>query len=260
MSFSNRHGLRRPPPPRNKLEQAPDDLRLVLLDALREDGGWLGAYRLLCEATHQLASTGIWGHDFAREPTLEILADLKWFEVFDLLEEYGDPDEVNGAFERTGLAYEMSASRRGQRIVTYDPEGEALGVDSIPEITASVFGNRFVEPGEQWERALRALRGRPAELTQAIHEAMGALEAVIFILSGKRSFSEGVTALFQDRDDWVKAMAKSLGSMYGYSSQVPGARHGQWKDPGVQLAEATFVVRFCGSAIAFLLTEERMGR
>lgn len=94
MSFSTRHNLRRTPPPRNKYEQAPDDLRLVLRDALIEDRGWLGAYRVLCDARHQLPSSGIWGHDFAREPALEMLEDLKWFEVFDLLEEYGDPEAV----------------------------------------------------------------------------------------------------------------------------------------------------------------------
>ncbi|MGP5008235.1 hypothetical protein ACTXJK_15190 [Brachybacterium tyrofermentans] len=260
MSFSSRHNLRPTPPPRNKYEQAPDDLRLVLRDALVEDRGWLGAYRALCDATHQLPNSGIWGDSFAREPALEMLEDLEWFEVFDLLEEYGDTEAVNASFERTGLAYEMTSSRRGQQIEVFDPEGEELEVDDIPEIAASVLEGRFSEPGKQWKRALRALRARPAEHTQAIHEAMGALEGVLRILTGngKSTLKEAAKAYFKDRDDWVQAMSNAFGAMYGYSSQVPGARHGQWKDPGTQLAEATFVVRFCGSAIAFLLTEERM--
>lgn len=260
MSFSSRHNLRRTPPPRNKYEQAPDDLRLVLRDALLEDRGWLGTYRVLCDAIHRLPDSGIWGDSFAREPAVEMLEDLEWFEVFDLLEEYGDPEAVNASFERTGLAYEMISSRRGQRIEVFDPEGEELEVDDIPEIAASLLEGRFSEPGKQWGRALSALRGRPAEHTQAIHEAMGALEGVLRILTGKNTLGDGAKAYFKDRDDWVRAMSSAFSAMYGYASQVPGARHGQWKDSGTQLAEATFVVRFCGSAIAFLLTEERMGQ
>src|SRR5699024_5424507 len=120
----------------------------------------------------------IWGDSWAREPALDILVNLEWYEVFDLLEEHGSPEEVNASFERTGLAYEMIETRNGYRIETYDPEGEALEVDDIPEIATSVFGGRFAEPGKQWAEALAALRDRPARLTQAITAAMGALEGV----------------------------------------------------------------------------------
>lgn len=260
MSFSSRHNLRRTPPPRNKYEQAPEDLRKVLLDGLFEaKESWVGVYHVLCDAAHEIPDSDVWDND-ARDLALRFISKLEWFEVFDLLEEHGDPDEVNASFERTGLAYEMTWSWRGQQIEVFDPEGKELEVDDIPEIATSLLEGRFSEPGKQWERALSALRGRPAKHTQAIHEAMGALEGVLRILTGnkKATVKEGAKAYFKGRDEWVLALNSAFGGMYGYASQVPGARHGQWKDPGTQLAEATFIVRFCGSAIAFLLTEERM--
>lgn len=261
MSFSSRHGHRRPLPPRNKVEQAPEDLRYTLQAAMLDDYGWIGVYKTLCEALRQEADPSIFSNQWAEGPARDLLyRDLEWFEVFDLLEEYGQPDEVNASFERTGLAYEMVTGRFERTIQTYDPEGEELEVTELPEEATGVLEGRFAEPGEQWQRALIALRGRPAEPTQAIAEAIGALEGVARILGGSKDFGANINQVIthQKEDEYAKAMGASIKALYGYASQVPGARHGQWKRPGVQLAEATYVVRQCAALIAFLLSEERL--
>lgn len=260
MSFSDRNGIRHTPPARNKTDQAPEDLRSVLINNLVDDYGWVGAYKKLCEKAYRVPDPDIWGPSFAEQPAKDILLGLDWYKIFDLLEEYGNPHDVNASFERTGLAYEMVEGHRGNWIENYDPEGEELDVQNIPEDSESLLSGKFSEPGEQWGRALAALRGRPVEPTKAISEAIGALEGVVRILSDKKDFGAGINALLTGPGDepWNGSMAASIKAMYGYTSQVPGARHGQWSKPGVKLAEATFVVRFCGSTIALLLSEKRL--
>ncbi len=49
------------------------------------------------------------------------------------------------------------------------------------------------------------------------------------------------------------ALAKSLKAMYGYTSQVPGARHGRHSEPDLTFAEAKLVVKSAGIAIAYLI-------
>lgn len=105
--FSTRHGHRRPLPPRVLLEQVSADVRLTLEDVLIGDGGWTGAYRKVCRYRGERPDEGSWSHDFAREPAQRLLRNLEWYEVLDLLEENGanHVDEINAAFERSGLAY-----------------------------------------------------------------------------------------------------------------------------------------------------------
>lgn len=260
MSFSDRIRATPDLPARNKTEQAPEDLRSVLLDALLDEFGWLGAYKVLCAKIHRVPDPGIWGSNFAESPAKDILLTLKWYEVFDLLEDHADPKEVNASFERTGLAYEMIQGRRSNSIEPHDPEGEELEVKDIPDLAEDVLSGKFSEPGEQWGRALAELRGRPARPTIVISEAIGALEGVVRILSDEKDFGAGINSVLTGpgKDKWNGSMAASIRAMYGYASQVPGARHGQWSKPGVKMAEAEFVVRFCGSTIAFLLSEERL--
>jgi hypothetical protein len=57
--FSERHGYRRPAPPRVSLEEAPEDLRVVLRSILIERGG-LFAYYKLCEKLHRQRDPNIW--------------------------------------------------------------------------------------------------------------------------------------------------------------------------------------------------------
>lgn len=261
VSFSESHGHRRTPPPRTTIEVAPEDLRLVLQAALVEDLGWVRAYQVLCEALHRLPDSRIWGDSFAAPAVRTLIEnDFEWFEVFDLLEKYGDPDEVNKSFARTGLAYEMVTSGRRQAIRLLDPEGDLLKVAGLEDEATAVLDEKFKDVSEQWTRALKALRSRPTDPEKAVGEAIGALEAVVRILAGHKDFGKNVDAIFANEPSWAKALAASMKSLYGYSSQTPGVRHGRYTDSLLEQSEATYVARICGSAIAYLIAGDRAGR
>jgi len=262
--FSQRHGHRRAPLPRTTAEEAPDDLRVVLLSILVEDQGYLGAYRTLIEAAHRLPDPNVWSNDWAKPHVYQLIDQLDWFAVFDLLEEQAvtahEITQVNESFARTGLAYEMDGTRSGSEIRFYDPEGDELGVTALEDEALEVLVGEFAPVREQHERALTALRARPAEDEKAISESIGALEAVVRVLAGGQNFGQNVNKLFENEPPWAKALAKSLTALYGYSSQVPGARHGRYTDPVLTHEEALYVARTCGSASAYLVAGDRTGR
>jgi len=257
--FSRRHGYRRPAPPRVQLEEAPEDLRVVLRSILVEYGG-LFAYTQLCEKLHQQRDPDIWSSQGSAQEVTRLIDQLEWFEVFDMLEEHvngaSQEEAVNASFVRTGLAYEMLDNE----ISLYEPEGQELAVSGIEDEAVGAFTGQFEPVARQYDRALNALRGRPADPEKAISEALGALEAVARILGGQQDFGANMGALFASSPDWAKALSASLKALYGYGSQVPGARHGRYTDSLVEMEEALFVVRTCGSAIAYLVAMQRLGR
>lgn len=265
MSFSRRNGYRRPYPDRVLLEQASDDVRLVLQEALVGDGEWVSAYRILCTYLREIPDRQIWSEGFAREPALEALEALEWYEVFDLLEEHagGLVTELNESFARSGLAYEAerhSWVRSKCTIDVFDPEGVRLGLDTIDDEVAHILVDRFEPARIQYEMAVASLHGRPANYEKAISESVGALEAVARILAGQKDFGKNVSAIMADEKVEHGSLKATIGALYGFASQVPGARHGRWADPAVERADAVVAVRLAGIAIGYLLEGETAGR
>jgi hypothetical protein len=88
----------------------------------------------------------------------------------------------------------------------------------------------------------------------AISEAVGALEAVARIRTGNDNFDRAIAKIFKDRVH-AGALARSFVVLYGYASQLPGARHGRFEEPEVSFGEAQYVVRAVAVAIVFLVEE-----
>lgn len=262
--FSERHGYHRPAPPRTQLEVAPEDLRAVLHSMLVDDPGALGAYQIVCRTLNRVPDPDIWSNQGAREPLLYLLRKLEWYEVFDLLEERASPTdvhEVNASFTRTGLAYEMVSNvPQGGQISLYDPESDELQVAGAEHEAVEVLAGKFAPVRQQYERALGALHSRPADPEKAISESLGAVEAVTRLLAGGKDFGANIDSLFAQSPPWAKALAASLKALYGYGSQVPGARHGRYTDPMLEIEDALYVARTCGAAIALLTAGDRQQR
>ena len=131
MTFSERTGIRRPVPPRNKYESAPEPIRALLLQLMQERWGNRESYKMLCRAFEMIPDPGIVGDNTAYRPFVKLINELPWFEVFDTLEQVGPPGRhdaaVNERFVSCGLAYEMSAGK----IDLFDPEGTALGLTAL---------------------------------------------------------------------------------------------------------------------------------
>lgn len=253
MSFSDRHGISKSHPSRDRYEDAPQPVRALLFKQINESDTLLHSYHRLCDLVGLVPDSDIWGEGAARTEVLRIIERMDWNLLYDALEEIAEggswmDDDVNERLAQTGMAYEMVDGQ----IYLFDEEAEALDVADADREPLSMLDGRFKAVRKQYEKALKALHGRPADLEKAVSESFGALEAVAHVLTGTKDFGKAIDVALEDREA-MGALAASLRSMYGYTSQVPGARHGRHEEPDLTLAEAKLVVRLAGIAIAYLI-------
>lgn len=262
--FSRRNNYRRTQP-RTLEEIAPRRVRYELRDILIDRLGAVDAHKKICDVMY-LDDDGVFSADWAEPRIKENLEAMDWYLVYDLLEELaegihyrnveGYHEKVNTALAEAGVVYEL----RDGIIERLDEVGEALEVRHDEDSAVDVLTGEFKPVQEQYEKALSALHGRPADAKAAIRESLNALEAVTRIITGKDKSQLGdcLTAIYgKDAADHHKALAASLRSLYGYASSIPGARHGQHADVEVSFQEALLAVRMSGAAIAFLVTEHQ---
>lgn len=244
--------------PRTRTGEAPPRLRALLRETVTEEFGLVTAYQELCDLAGQTADD-IWSPDWAAPRVREITDNMSWELVFLALEKYAPrpsrgldafESKVNEVLAREGLAYEMVHGE----FVPFDPECRDLGLAT----ENPVEGEEFLPVRRQYQRALDALHARPTDHLAAIRESLNALEAVgrILIEKPKASLGEAMDKLLGDAPH-RKALAATMKSLYGYASTVPGARHGEHETVEIGYAEAAFVVRASGAAIAMLLGEHR---
>lgn len=145
-------------------------------------------------------------------------------------------------------------------IKVFDREGTRLGLDTIDEEAAKALVDRFEPARIQYDLALASLNGRPANYEKAISESVGALEAIVRILAGHKEFGKNVSTIMADERPEHGSLKATISALYGFASQVPGARHGRWADPAVERADAAAAVRLAGIAISYLLEGDSTGR
>lgn len=261
--FSTRNSYSRRERPRILEEVAPRRVRYELRDILIDRLGAVDAHKKICNEMY-LDDENVFSADWAEPRIKENLEDMEWFLVYDLLEEmaaglhYSNVghyhDRVNAAFAEAGVVYEL----RDGVVERLDVAGESLDIRHDEDEALTVLTGQFQPVHEQYKKALQGLHGRPADLKAAIRESLNALEAVARIITGKDKSSLGdcLSAIYdRQAQDHHKALSESLKKLYGYSSTIPGARHGQHADVEVSFEEALLSVRMSGAAIAFLIAE-----
>ena len=258
MSLETRLGLTRRDVPRTKTEEAPPKLRRLLHEDLLKRLGAPKAYQRVCDAANvspEEAFTFEWSDKHLR---IELDA-LDWLDVFKLVEDEAPfhrpfirfDARYNEVLAETGMAYQV-VNGRFQRL---DAVADEL---DIPEVDISLLSGHLRPAGEQYQRAVHALRAVPTRTKDAIREAVGALEAVGKVITGSSNgvLSEVVPPLLKKTGNtWERPLAAAVGSLYGYASQVPGVRHGQYVDSEPSYAQAALTVRLSGAVIAYLIEE-----
>jgi hypothetical protein len=265
MGFRRRHGILEDAPDRDIENDAPPRLRAFLHEVLVEQVGPVEAYEMLCKQAGIVPDGSIlsWGANDARPEVARLVEKLPWPDVFEMLEELGSEtrsdlwaQRVNEVLARSGVAYEMNDE--GEFWV-WDPEGAELEVAGDEQTALEVLEGDFRPVRKQYLRALRSLHGRPADPEKAVADALGALEGVARISTGKKDFGRAIDSIFSTAPGWHKALAESLKKLYAYSSQLPGARHGRHQEAEPVIQEALYTVRACGAAIAYIAFLHRAG-
>ena len=221
--FSNRHGYRNSDPEITVRNDAPDELRSVLVDIAYESGLMPSELRdTVCKLLRVAADPDNWS-DF---PNIDvevrrILMRCEWFEVYDVIEEIpnamsdGDSssfeEELNEYFRKRGIGWQLLDGR----IETRGPETFEVPVRrtlDVLEETESMTAH------SELSEALRDLSRRPAaDVTGAIQHAVAALECVARELTGDSKSTLG--KIINDNPDLLpKPLDQVVEKAWGYAS------------------------------------------
>lgn len=187
-SFSRRHGYAPNDAEILVREEAPDELRGVIVDIAYEAGlEPYGVRSTVCQVLRRRKDSSNW----SAFPNVDVearghLDSCEWYEVYDVLEALASTvsdtarfeHEINGYFRRRGIGWQLADGRvqtRGAEAFerTVREAGEALSADH--RITAA----------HEIHEALRDLSRRPSpDLTGSIQHALAALECVARDITG----------------------------------------------------------------------------
>lgn len=137
------------------------------------------------------------------------------------------------------------------------PAGRVPGIEVSPvhQVQDRLRAEGFDTPASHFQKAVNFLTGSDQDLPNAVKEAASAFESLLRILSGEESKSVGkIIRKLQSKNVAHPAVLSAIEKMWGYASNVAGARHGSASPPDVPQEEATFTVNMCANAILLLLS------
>ncbi|MGY6703121.1 AbiJ-NTD4 domain-containing protein [Roseinatronobacter sp.] len=257
--FSKKHGFATPPPIQFR-HDAPEGMRHAVVQAAYEHFSYEQIRASVCRTLYLAPDKGNWSEiPNIRDEVEWIINDTEWYRVYDVIEAllsdiegtYGYcaarefADRINSIFVGTGAGWQLVA---GDGIVI---RGDADFEDAIQSSKASLSQAAFDVAAKEIQEALGDLSRRPeADLTGAIHHALGALEATARYISGTN-------------DDLGKLASKiglpapldgALKQMWGFSSNF-GRHVSPTKIPSQE--EAQLIVHLSSAYCKFLASIHR---
>jgi len=109
-------------------------------------------------------------------------------------------------------------------------------------------------PNEQFNSALKFFNQRPApDKVNCIKEAVGALEGLARVLLKDPTVTLGkATDIFVKKGIIKKPFDRTFHALFGYASEMPGARHGAHDLPDIDMYETEFVLYSSASCMVLL--------
>jgi len=136
---------------------------------------------------------------------------------------------------------------------------EAQSASSRGYLDPLLKSSRYAGPMAHWHEAQRLLDLDQPDAAGAVHEAVSAVEGMARLILGDSSITLGKAVESLRQTNLVHpALAKCLEGVWGYSSAVPGIRHGAAGPVTLQNREAVFVVNTCEAALRLLVELDRV--
>jgi hypothetical protein len=264
-SFSRRHGYRTPPNEITVREDAPEELRFVVLQTAR-DLEWSPTRLrgIVCDVLRVRPDPSNWSdyHNIWDE-VQGLVYSCDWFKIYDIIEglqaamarhdeqQAGDDAQrfaadINAYFLEEGIGWQLVDGR----IVTRGMEAFEVVVKDAGSVLEE--SGRPTAAGHVHE-ALADLSRRPqADLAGAIYHAMGALEAVARDLAGDAKLTLG-EVLKRHRGLLPRPLDSALAQIWGYASNE--ARHvEEGRQPSRE--EAEFLVGLAAVMATYLTKKQ----
>src|SRR5260221_10141814 len=179
--FSDRHGFKPKEVPITVRNDAPEELRTVVVDLAYEFGLPPGSMRdLVCTVLRKRPDLSNWSeYPNVDGEVRKRVDEAEWYRVYDIIEEIYDQldepqdegfaKELNKYFRETGIGWQLG-----------DGELQIRGTDAL-ETTVAMAGRLLREGGRktaavELQEALRDLSGRPdPDITGAVQHALAAV-------------------------------------------------------------------------------------
>lgn len=155
--------------------------------------------------------------------------------------------EYNDCFEKHLVAFRFIDLRIAPISNTLEAEAVSGGIDD----TASIEGARH-----HLERAVELLsnRQRP-DYPNSIKESISAVESVCRSITGEGTLGNALKKLETSGVKFHKALRAAWSSMYGWTSDGNGIRHGTVDTPDTDQALAKYMLVTCSAFVSYLIEE-----
>lgn len=161
-------------------------------------------------------------------------------------------EELNQLLADENVGYELDDAGKIQMNASRDM------VEASAAALATLTAVSLVAPGKQLHRALEKLTFRQLDPTNAVKDAVGALQGVLAArFGGKGYVSDNAATLRSMLHPTLAAAVDSLVKIEAYRGDM--AAHADKAAASVTTDEAIFVVHACSAAIALLATKGRGG-
>lgn len=209
-------------------------------------------------------------HEYFKEPrdTLPLkLADVcefvrrhffkcKWNEVYDYIEflfaALGSERAISFAiFVNKVLEREMAGFRLvGGEVSPISSEEEVSSLEAALKNTG-----RLVGPNTHLRSALGHLSDRTnPDYRNSVKESISAVESICKLIVGQPKATLGEALQKLEKDGAIHpALKRSLGSLYGYTSDASGIRHAMLEEASIGLIDAKFMLVSCAGFINYLV-------
>ena len=186
------------------------------------------------------------------------LIDGEWYLTYDFLERYVEMFENKS--ERKTLEKEINLvleqQKSGYRMVKglITPITNPMELDSIKKSIST----KFKPVNTHFEKALKLYSSRKSpDYENSIKESISAVEAICCIITGtsgsKATLGEALKKLEDNGVHIHKAMKNAFSSLYGYTSDENGIRHGGVDFKNVPAEDAKYMLVSCSAFVNYLI-------
>lgn len=184
----------------------------------------------------------------------EQILEVEWYIVYDIIEtifKHFQNDnfskEINYVLEE-----ELSAYRFVNGICT-----DITSKQEIAMLEEALADDTFPGVNKHLEQALILLSDKKKpDYRNSIKESISAVESLCQIITGKRKATlAGAIKVLEKNGKIHTALKSAYLSIYGYTSDADGIRHGMLEEPDLNAHDAKFFLLSCTSFINYLKTK-----
>ena len=188
---------------------------------------------------------------------MQILRFFNWYEVYDFIDvhlSFLDEDEKNSRISRYNELLEQEKS--GYRIVA----GEVAPITNKSEIDTieQAANTDYPSVNQHIQKAISLYADiKSPDYENSIKESISAVEAICSIITGitgKEATLGNTIKHLKDRGLHIhKAMESSFSSLYGYTSDENGIRHGGIDFTNAPAEDAKYMLVSCSAFVNYLI-------